>query len=63
MKSDLAEKLKELLGNMTQEEFNASWEKVTRLGLKGPTIEEYSQKLEEKENIIKLLKSKGNEDR
>lgn len=41
MKSDLAAKLKHLLDNMSQEQFDASWAEVTALNLKGPTIEEY----------------------
>lgn len=34
-------KLKELLENMTQEEFDKAWEEIKNLKLKGPTIEEY----------------------
>jgi len=41
MKSDLAAKLKHLLDNMSQEQFDASWAEVTALNLKGTTIEEY----------------------
>ena len=41
MKSDLAEKLKNLLDNMSQEQFDASWSEITALNLKGPTLEEY----------------------
>ena len=33
MKSDLAEQLKEILDNMSQEEFDREWSKITALGL------------------------------
>ena len=41
MKSDLATKLKNLLDNMSQEQFDASWAEITALNLKGPTLDEY----------------------
>jgi hypothetical protein len=39
--TSIASKLKELLENMTQEEFDKAWEEIKNLKLKGPTIEEY----------------------
>jgi len=37
-KSELANKLKQILDNMSQEEFNEEWKKITDLKLEGPSI-------------------------
>jgi len=37
-KSELASKLKEILDNMPQEEFNEEWKKITDLKMEGPSI-------------------------
>lgn len=37
----IADKLKQLLDNMSQEEFDKSWDEVKQLGLVGPTVAEY----------------------
>ena len=37
-KSELASKLKEILDNMSQEEFNEEWKKITNLKMEGPSI-------------------------
>ena len=39
--SNLADKLKLLLDNMSQEEFDKSWAEVKQLGLIGPVVAEY----------------------
>ena len=41
MKSDLSTKLKKLLDNMSQDQFDASWAEITALNLDGPTLDEY----------------------
>ena len=51
MKTDLAAKLKHILDNMSQEQFDASWAEVAALNLKGPTIEEYFSKLKFNKNM------------
>lgn len=38
MKSELANKLKEILNNMSQEQFDQEWGKITALNLEGPTF-------------------------
>jgi hypothetical protein len=38
MKSELANKLKEILDNMSQEQFDQEWSKVTALNLEGPSF-------------------------
>lgn len=38
MKSDLAKKLKEVLDNMSQEQFDQAWGAVTALGMEGPSF-------------------------
>jgi len=53
MKSDLAEQLKEILDNMSQEEFDREWSKITALGL---GVEGIGGENEEK-NIPKSLDS------
>lgn len=40
MKSEMAKKLKELLHNMSQEEFDQKWAVVDALDLKGPSADE-----------------------
>ena len=37
----ISSKLKNLLDNISQEEFDNAWEEIKNLRLKGPTIEEY----------------------
>jgi len=53
MKSDLAEQLKEILDNMSQEEFDREWSKITalELGVEGIGCEN------EEKNIPKSLDS------
>jgi len=53
MKSDLAEQLKEILDNMSQEEFDREWQKITALefGVEGVCGEN------EEKNIPKSLDS------
>jgi hypothetical protein len=53
MKSDLAEQLKEILDNMSQEEFDREWSKITALEL---GVEGIGSESEEK-NIPKSLDS------
>lgn len=36
----MVEKLKQILANSTQEEFDKDWTAVEQLGFKGPTLEE-----------------------
>lgn len=38
MKSELANKLKEILDNMSQEQFDQEWSKITALNLEGPSF-------------------------
>lgn len=38
MKSELANKLKKVLDNMTQEQFDQEWSKITALNLEGPSF-------------------------
>lgn len=38
MKSELANKLKEILDNMSQEQFDLEWSKITALELEGPSF-------------------------
>lgn len=38
MKSELAKKLKEVLDNMSKEQFEKEWSQVTALNLKGPSF-------------------------
>lgn len=38
MKSELANKLKEILDNMSQEQFDQEWSKITALKLEGPSF-------------------------
>jgi len=38
MKSKLANKLKEILDNMSQEQFDQEWRQITALKLEGPTF-------------------------
>ena len=40
MKSEMALKLKEILDNTTQEEFDREWNEIKGLGMQGPTCEE-----------------------
>ncbi|MHB9055763.1 MAG: hypothetical protein ACYC2P_06370 [Paludibacteraceae bacterium] len=40
MKSELAQKLREILDNKTQEQINQEWAAVKALNLDGPTMEE-----------------------
>ena len=40
MKSEMAKKLKELLDNMSQEDFDQKWAAVEALELKGPSADE-----------------------
>lgn len=36
----MAEKLKELLANMSQEEFNRQWAEIEQMGMQGPSLSE-----------------------
>lgn len=38
MKSELANKLKDILDNMSQEQFDQEWSKITALNLEGPSF-------------------------
>ncbi len=40
MKSELAKKLKEVLDNMSQEQFDMEWNAISALNMEGPTFEE-----------------------
>lgn len=40
MKSELAQKLQEVLDSMTQEQFDQEWAAVTALNLEGPSFDE-----------------------
>lgn len=42
----LSEKLKDLLDNMTQEEFDKDWEEIKKLNLSGPILKDYSNFLD-----------------
>ncbi|HRF14041.1 MAG: hypothetical protein IPJ93_02435 [Bacteroidota bacterium] len=41
MKSRVSEQLKELLQNMTQEQFDKDWAAIEALGFEGPTVESF----------------------
>lgn len=41
MKSEMVEKLKQILANSSQEEFDKDWAAIEELGLQGPSIEEF----------------------
>lgn len=41
MKSEMVEKLKQILANSTQEEFDQDWAAIEELGFQGPSIEEF----------------------
>lgn len=49
-KPTLAEKLRELLDGMSQEEFDREWKEITKLGLEGPNFDE----------VIKIYKERKN---
>ena len=40
MKSDLAINLKEVLDNMSQEQFDQIWSEITALNLEGPSFDD-----------------------
>lgn len=40
MKSELAKKLKEVLDNMSQDQFDMEWNAISSLNMEGPTFEE-----------------------
>jgi hypothetical protein len=40
MKSELAHKLKEVLDNMSQEQFDIEWNAISSLNMEGPTFAE-----------------------
>lgn len=40
MRSEMVEKLKQILANSSQEEFDKDWAAIEQLGFQGPTIEE-----------------------
>ncbi len=40
MKSELAKKLKEVLDNMSQEQFDVEWKAISSLNMEGPTFEQ-----------------------
>lgn len=40
MKSEMANKLEELLAQMSQEHFDQEWSEIENLGMKGPSFEE-----------------------
>jgi hypothetical protein len=46
MKSELANKLKSTLDNMTQADFDQVWSKVTSMGYDGPNAIEFAESLE-----------------
>lgn len=46
MKTELAIKLKNLLDNMSQEEFDLAWQDVVSLNVDSPSFEEYLQFLD-----------------
>ncbi len=41
MKTELAQKLKEVLDNMSQEQFDQEWAEVTSLNLEGPSFGDF----------------------
>lgn len=41
MKSEMVQKLKEILANSTQEEFDKDWAAIEKLGFQGPSIDEF----------------------
>ena len=43
MKSELAKKLKEVLDNMSQEQFDMEWNAISSLNMEGPTFEEATE--------------------
>ena len=49
MKSELAKKLKEVLDNMSQEQFDMEWNAISSLNMEGPTFEEDELLLSDKE--------------
>jgi hypothetical protein len=54
-KSELANKLKQILDNMSQEEFDEEWKKITDLKMEGPSI--IIPKEEQKQHLIDMMKS------
>ncbi len=40
MKSEMAKRLKEILENTSQEQFNQEWTEIEALGLQGPSADE-----------------------
>ena len=38
----ISDKLKKLLDNMSQEEFDKDWENIKKLNLSGPKLEDYN---------------------
>ena len=47
MKTELAQKLKEILDDMTQEDFDQEWEEITALNMDSPTIQEMNDWIDE----------------
>jgi hypothetical protein len=43
MKSELAKKLKEVLDNMSQEQFDMEWNAISSLNMEGPTFAEATE--------------------
>ena len=43
MRSELAKKLKEVLDNMSQEQFDMEWNAISSLNMEGPTFEEATE--------------------
>ena len=41
MKTEYGKKLKQLLDNMSQEEFDKQWNEIISLGLQGPSCNDY----------------------
>lgn len=49
----LSEKLKDLLDNMTQDEFDKDWKEIKKMNLSGPKLEEYNNFLLSLHNNLK----------
>lgn len=56
-KSEMAQQLKALLDNMSQEEFDSTWNEITALELEGVRMDEYAKFLKQ----LQAEQSKYNE--
>jgi hypothetical protein len=55
MKSELANKLKEILDNMSQEQFDQEWSKITALNMGGPSFADAIEYFSADEEVFKII--------